>query len=42
MLGEYTDKTSEQVKKDAIRDLWLDAEEAVEYKIIDEIIKDRK
>jgi ATP-dependent Clp protease protease subunit len=42
MLGDYTDKTSEQVKKDAIRDLWLDAEEAVEYKIIDEIIKDRK
>ena len=38
LLGEYTDKTSEQVKSDAERDLWLNAKEAVEYGIIDSII----
>ena len=38
MLGEYTDKSPEQVLKDADRDLWLNAEEAKEYGIIDDII----
>jgi ATP-dependent Clp protease protease subunit len=42
MLGEYTNKTAEQVKKDAVRDLWLDANEAIEYKIADEIIIKKK
>lgn len=38
MLGEYTGKDPEQVKKDATRDMWLDSEAALEYGIIDEII----
>ena len=38
MLGEYTNKTPEQVLKDADRDLWLNAEEAKAYGIIDDII----
>jgi ATP-dependent Clp protease protease subunit len=38
LLGEYTGKDPEQIKKDAIRDLWFDAHEAVEYGIIDEVI----
>lgn len=42
MLGEYTNKTSEQVKKDAIRDLWLDSNEALSYGIVDEIITKKK
>lgn len=38
LLGSYCDKKPEQVMKDATRDLWLNAEEAVKYGIIDEII----
>jgi ATP-dependent Clp protease protease subunit len=42
LLGEYCGKTSEQVKLDATRDLWLDSQEALEYGIIDEIVKTKK
>ena len=38
LLGEYCGKTAEQVKKDASRDLWLGANDALEYGIIDEIV----
>lgn len=39
LLGEYCDKKPEQVMKDATRDFWLTANEALDYGIIDEIIK---
>ena len=39
MLSEYTGKTPEQVLIDADRDLWLDADEALEYGIIDEVAR---
>jgi ATP-dependent Clp protease protease subunit len=39
LLGGYCGKSAEQVKKDATRDFWLDAESAVSYGIIDKIIK---
>jgi ATP-dependent Clp protease protease subunit len=42
LLGEYCDKTPERVKKDASRDLWLSADEALAYGIIDEIIIKKK
>jgi ATP-dependent Clp protease protease subunit len=42
LLGEYCGKTSEKVKKDASRDLWLSAQEALDYGIIDEIITKKK
>lgn len=42
LLGEYCGKTPEQVTEDASRDFWLTAEEAVEYGIIDEIVKPKK
>ena len=42
LLGSYCGKTSEQVMEDASRDLWLDAEEALSYGIIDEIVKTKK
>lgn len=38
LLGSYCDKKPEQVMSDATRDLWLSAEEALKYGIIDEII----
>lgn len=42
LLGEYCGKDPEQVKVDATRDLWLDSEQALEYGIIDEIVKTKK
>lgn len=42
LLGEYCGKDPEQVMEDASRDLWLSADEALEYGIIDEVIKPSK
>jgi ATP-dependent Clp protease, protease subunit len=41
LLGEYTNKSEEQVMKDATRDLWLSSQEALDYGIIDEIIRNK-
>jgi ATP-dependent Clp protease protease subunit len=41
LLGQYTNKDPKQVMEDAQRDLWLSAEEAVEYGIVDSIIKNK-
>ncbi len=38
LLGQYTNKDPKQVLEDASRDLWLNAEEAKAYGIIDNII----
>lgn len=38
LLGKFSGKTSEQVKKDASRDFWLSAQDALDYGLIDEII----
>ena len=42
LLGSYCGKTAEQVTLDATRDLWLSADEALEYGIIDEVVKTKK
>jgi ATP-dependent Clp protease protease subunit len=42
LLGEYCGKTAETVMKDATRDLWLSSQEALDYGIIDEIVKNKK
>jgi ATP-dependent Clp protease protease subunit len=42
LLGEYCGKTRDVIMKDASRDLWLDANDALEYGIIDEIVKKKK
>jgi ATP-dependent Clp protease protease subunit len=42
LLGSYCGKTTEQVTLDATRDLWLSAAVALEYGIIDEIVKTKK
>ena len=42
LLGDFCGKSPEQIKQDAQRDLWLDAEESLAYGIIDEIVKTKK
>ena len=42
LLGKYCGKTPKRIVKDAQRDLWLDATEALDYGVIDEIIEKRK
>ena len=42
LLGQYCGKTPKQVKKDADRDKWFSAEEAIEYGIIDDIINKKE
>jgi len=42
LLGGYCGKTAKQVMKDASRDLWLSADEALKYGIIDEIVTTKK
>ena len=41
LLGKYTDKDAKQVMIDATRDLWLTAEEAKAYGVIDDIIENK-
>ena len=41
MLGKFTNKDPKQVMEDANRDLWLNAEEALAYGIIDSIITEK-
>ena len=41
ILGKACGKTAKRVEKDAQRDLWLDAQQALDYGIIDEIIQKR-
>ena len=38
LLGSYCGKSGKTVKKDSTRDLWLNAQAALEYGIIDEIV----
>jgi ATP-dependent Clp protease protease subunit len=42
LLGEFCGKSAEQVTEDAARDFWLSGEEAVDYGIIDEVVKTKK
>lgn len=42
LLGEFCGKSAEQVMEDSSRDFWLDANAALEYVIIDEIVKTKK
>ena len=42
LLGSYCGKKPQQVMKDATRDFWLNAEEALAYGIIDEIVQSQR
>jgi len=41
LLGQYTNKDPKQVMEDAQRDLWLSADEAVSYGIVDSVINNK-
>lgn len=41
LLGEYCGKPWEEVMQDASRDFWLTSEEAVEYGIIDRVVRNK-
>lgn len=42
LLGEFCNKSPEQVMEDSSRDFWMSSNEALEYGIIDEIVKTKK
>jgi ATP-dependent Clp protease protease subunit len=42
MLGEFCNKDPEIIKKDAERDFWLSASEAIDYGLLSEIVKSKK
>lgn len=42
LLGEFCNKSAEEVMNDSQRDLWLDSQQALDYGIIDEIVKTKK
>ena len=42
ILAEHTGKTLEQIQKDADRDFWMRAADAVSYGIIDEVLRKAK
>ncbi len=42
LLGDFCDKDPEQVKNDSQRDFWMSAQEAVDYGIIDEVVKGKR
>lgn len=42
LLAKYTNKSPEQVIKDADRDLWLTGEQTVEYGLIDSVIHSKR
>ena len=42
ILAEKTNQTLKKIQTDTERDFFMNAEEAVKYGIIDEVLKDRK
>lgn len=42
ILADHTDKTFEEIEKDADRDHWMTAHEALEYGMIDEVMEKQK
>ena len=41
LLGSYCDKSPEQIKEDANRDMWMSSQETLDYGLIDTIIQKR-
>lgn len=39
IIGEHTGKSAEKIEKDCDRNLWLEAEEAIEYGLADKILQ---
>ena len=42
ILAKHTDKTAEEISMDSQRDFWLNADEALKYGCVDEIVKSNK
>ena len=42
IIAGHTGKTVEEVERDADRDHWLGAEEAVEYGLVDKVLENKK
>ena len=42
ILAQHTGKTLEQIQKDADRDFWMRSTDAVDYGIIDEVLRKAK
>jgi ATP-dependent Clp protease protease subunit len=42
ILAKHTGKTAEEIAMDSQRDFWLNAEEALKYGCVDEIVKSSK
>jgi len=42
LLGEFCDKDPKKVMEDSTRDFWMSSEEALDYGIIDEVIKTKR
>jgi len=42
ILSKHTGKTTQQIMKDCDRDYYLTAEEAISYKLIDELLEHRR
>jgi ATP-dependent Clp protease protease subunit len=42
ILAEHTGKPLKQITKDADRDFWMCAEDAVKYGIVDEVLRKTK
>ncbi len=42
LLGEFCDKDPKKVMEDSARDFWMSSEEALDYGIIDEVIKTKR
>lgn len=42
ILAKHTGKTAEEISMDSQRDFWLNAEEALDYGCVDEIVKSNK
>jgi ATP-dependent Clp protease protease subunit len=40
LIAEHTGQPAEKVEKDALRDRWFTAEQAVEYGFVDQVLSD--
>jgi ATP-dependent Clp protease, protease subunit len=42
IMAHHTGKSEDRIKEDSDRDYWINAEEAKDYGLVDEVVKSRK